>query len=113
MASVTSTDDEATEGLPSTDWFDAKRNPKATFVSTGFKDLGAGKYQALGNLTIKGATQPVVLNFTLAITGAVAKMNGTTTVDRSKYGIGNGQFKGQESIPWNTAVTVAVTARRQ
>lgn len=112
VASVTSNDDEAQEALPSGDWFDARRNPRATFVSNSFRDLGGGRYQAVGTLTLRGVSQQVVLPFTLAITGNTAKMNGSTTLDRSKFGVGQGQFKGPESVPFAVTVNVSVTARR-
>src|SRR4051812_39629770 len=37
-------------------WFDAKAFPKATFVSTGIKPLGGGRFEVRGPLTIKGRT---------------------------------------------------------
>lgn len=112
VGSVTSTDDEAAEALPTGDWLDARRNPRATFVSNSIRDLGGGKYQANGTLTLKGVSQPVALPFTLAITGNTAKMTGSTAVDRSKFGIGGGQFKNPSTIPFNVTVNVSVTARR-
>jgi polyisoprenoid-binding protein YceI len=113
VASVTSTDSDAQEGLPSADWFDARRNPRATFVSNSFRDLGGGRYQAVGTLTLRGVSQQVVLPFTLQIAGNTAKMNGSTTIDRSKFGVGQGQFRGPETIPFAVTVNVAVTARRR
>lgn len=53
---------ERDKHLKTPDFFDAKKYPTATFVSTGFKDLGNGKAQLMGNLTLHGVTKPVTLD---------------------------------------------------
>lgn len=42
----------------------ADKFPKATFVSTGIKNLGNGKGTMTGNLTLAGVTKPVTLDVT-------------------------------------------------
>lgn len=107
------TSDEEADGVISTGMgFDAGKFPAATFTSTSFKDLGAGKYQVAGNVTIKGVSQPVVLNGSIAINGATAKANFTTTLDRSKFSVGTGQFKSPETIPNAVQVVMNITAAR-
>ena len=113
LASVTANDPDAQEALPSADWFDTRRTPRATFVSNSFRDLGGGKYQAVGTLTLRGVSRPLVLPFTLAINGTQAKMTGSTSLNRGEFGVGQGQFKGGDTVALNVAVNVAVTARRR
>lgn len=113
MASVTATDQDAQEALPSGDWFDAKAHPRGTFVATTFRSLGQNRYQAVGTLTLKGVARPLILPFTLAITGNQAKMDSTVTLDRSLFGIGKGQFQGTETVPHGVNMTITVSARRQ
>ena len=43
-------------------WFDSARVPAAIFASTGIKSVGPGKFEILGNLTVKGIAKPVVLH---------------------------------------------------
>ncbi|PTT91033.1 polyisoprenoid-binding protein [Pelomonas sp. HMWF004] len=69
-------------------WFDTKRNGKATFVSTGIKPTGAGKYDVAGKLTIKGAVRDVVVPITLA--GGVA--SGSVPIKRLDFKIGDGEW---------------------
>jgi polyisoprenoid-binding protein YceI len=109
-ASTGATDKD--QALPTADWFDAVRFPRASFVTRSFKDLGGGRYQALGDLTIRGVTRPVTLPFTLAITGDEAKMNGQAVVNRSLFGVGRGQFASAETVPFNVTVGIALVARR-
>ena len=113
LASVTANDPDAQEALPCADWFDTRRTPRATFVANTFRDLGAGRYQALGTLNLRGVSRPLVLPFTLSISGNQAKMTGSATLDRAQFGVGQGQFKSGDTVALNVAVNVAVTARRR
>ena len=112
VASAATGDPSHDEALPTADWFDVAHFPRATFTAASFKDLGGGRYQALGTLSVKGVARPVVLPFTLVITGAQAKMNGQLSVNRNTFGVGKGQFASAETVPFAVAVTVAVTAKR-
>jgi polyisoprenoid-binding protein YceI len=92
------------------DWFSSMMFPKATFAAQTFKDLGGGKYEADGDLTIRGVTKPMVLPFTLAITGDQATMSSDTTVDRSLFGLGQGEYGGADIVPFEVKVKVVVQA---
>ncbi len=111
-ASAATGDASKDEALPTADWFDTAHFPRATFAASSFKDLGGGRYQAFGTLTLRGVAKPVVLPFTLAITGAQARMTGQVALNRSVFGVGKGQFASAETVPFEVAVTVAVAARR-
>ena len=58
------TNNEQRDGhLKSADFFDAENFAHLSFVSTKFEKLdNEGNYKLAGNLTIKGVTQPVVLD---------------------------------------------------
>lgn len=70
------------------DWFDVKAHPTARFTSTGVRDLGAGRYELLGDLEIKGAKTPLVLPFTLSQEGRRATVRGGADLDRFTLGLG-------------------------
>ena len=112
MTSVATGDESRDESLPTDDWFASGKFKTATFTTTSIKDLGGGKYQAPANLTIRGVTKPVVLNFTVAITGDQAKMSGTAVINRSQFGVGQGQWAGAETVPLNVTVNVNIAAKR-
>lgn len=48
--------------LKSPDFFDVENHPTMTYVSTGVRDTGEG-YQLLGDLTVRGVTKPLTLDF--------------------------------------------------
>lgn len=112
VASAKTGDNDRDETLPTGEWFNSAKFPKATFTTASIKDLGGGKYQAVGTLTLKGVSKPVTLPFTLAITGDQAKMNGTVVLKRNDFGVGQGQFAAADTVPFEVTVTVAVTAKR-
>lgn len=85
--------------LMKSDFFDAGKFPKATFVSTGVKADGPTGADISGNLTIKGITKPVTLDAQFYGAGKAPAMAGgkenvgfvaTTNVKRSDFGMGYG-----------------------
>ncbi|TNY05504.1 YceI family protein, partial [Escherichia coli] len=70
LGSVSLGDPSYDKELAAATWFDTKRNGRASFVSSAIRPTGAGRYDVAGKLTIKGATQDVVVPITL--TGGVA-----------------------------------------
>ena len=111
-ASAVTGDASKDQALPTADWFDVAHFPRATFTTTAIKDLGGGRYQAAGTLSLRGVSRAVALPFTLAITGDQAKMTGSAVVNRSAFGVGQGQFKGADTVPFNVVIEVALTAHK-
>jgi polyisoprenoid-binding protein YceI len=105
-------DADRDQALPSNDWFAVQRFPKAVFTTSAIKDLGGGRYQASGDLAIKGVHKPVVLPFTLAIAGDTARMNGQLVLNRTAFGIGQGQWSTADVVDTKVAVIVQLTAHR-
>lgn len=112
MSSVATGDSDRDETLPTGEWFDTKKFPRATFTSTAIKAAGPGRYTATGNLNIKGVTRPATLNFGLKITGDKAESIGQLTLDRSQFGVGQGQFKAGDTVPLAVTVNTAIKATR-
>ena len=112
MASAHTGSSDRDEALPEDDWFATKKFAQATYAAKAFKDLGKGHYQAMGTLTMRGVTRPLVLPFTLQMQGKQVHMTGTTTIDRHVFGVGQGQFSGPESVPFNVQVDVSIAAKR-
>jgi polyisoprenoid-binding protein YceI len=112
VASAVTGNADSDQALPGNDWFAAQRFPKAVFTTTAIKDLGGGRYQASGDLAIKGVHKPVVLPFTLAIAGDTARMSGQLVLNRTAFGIGQGQWSTPDVVDTKVAVIVQLTAHR-
>lgn len=84
---------ERNEALPDEGWFNTALHPTATYRSESIEALGGGDFVAEGSLTIKGVTQAVSMPFSLTIdeTGR-AVADGSVLLDRSAFGIGQGEF---------------------
>ena len=111
MASAESGDPTRDQALPTSDWFAAPSFARATFVTRSITAREPGAYVANGVLTIRGVAKPVALPFTLAIRDGVARMNGRLTIDRTAFGVGQGQWQSANPVALNVIVAVQVTAR--
>lgn len=100
------------EALPTPDWFNVRAFPRATFTAKQFKSLGNGRFQAIGTLTIRNSSRPVVMPFQLSVNGNVAQMRGTISIDRRMFGVGQGQFSTADAVAANVKVNVTIRATK-
>ena len=79
--------------LKAADFLDVENHPTLKFVSTAIEDKGDGQYDVRGDLTIRGATRPAVLEVEF---GGVVRdpwgndrmgFSTTTTIERSDFGL--------------------------
>jgi polyisoprenoid-binding protein YceI len=110
--SIASGDGQRDQTAQSGEWFSSAVFPKATFTATSFKDLGGGRYEADGDLNIRGKSLPLALPFSLTINGDQAKMSGQATIDRSTFDIGKGDYGGADVVPLEVGIKVELTASR-
>ncbi len=79
--------------LKSNDFFDMETYPEITFASTAVDQVDADNYRVTGDLTIKGVTNPVTVDFEYTGTAVDPYRNqrigfeGNTTVNRKDWGI--------------------------
>lgn len=101
----------------SADWFNAEEHPVAVFEASEFKALDDGRFAAIGSLTLRGETRDVVLPFTLAITEEAssqsARVTGALEIDRTDYGVGQGQWSTGAAIGLAVVIDIALTATRE
>jgi polyisoprenoid-binding protein YceI len=79
--------------LKSNDFFDMETYPEITFASTAVEQVGAQNYRMTGDLTIKGVTKAVTVDF--EYTGSAVDpygnqrigLEGKTTVNRKDWGV--------------------------
>ena len=112
MVSVNSGDAQRDASLPAADWFDAAVHPKATFTATRFDKVGEGRFVARGKLNLRGVSRPLDLPFRLKIDGDRAQVSGVTSLDRTTFGVGQGEWASTDQIPARVTVRVSLKARR-
>jgi polyisoprenoid-binding protein YceI len=77
--------------LKGKDFFNAKEDPLITFHSTKFTQTGPDTIEVDGDFTIRGATKPQKLTFTVTGAGTgVGAIKGTLVFDRKDYGMNKG-----------------------
>ncbi len=113
MASAVTGDAQRDESLPSGDFFDTAEHPKATFTASKFRKTGEGKYVADGTLDLRGVKKPLSLPFTLKIDGDTATARGVTTLDRTVFGVGQGEWASTDQIAAGVKVSFSLTAKRK
>ena len=104
IASFVSEDPENDKYRVGPNGLDVRRFAQARFVSKSFRETGAGRYEAVADLTLHGVTKEVKLPFALAIAGNSAHMTGELTLSRVEFGIGTGSTWG---IDWSSERTVS------
>lgn len=112
MTSAKTGDDQRDASLPAGDWFDAAAHPKAVFIATKFEKKAEGAYVAHGTLSLRGVTKSVDLPFKLKIVGDKAQMSGETSLDRTLFGVGRGEFTATDQVPAKVTVRVQLNATR-
>lgn len=91
--------DEATDEALGPNWFDVKRTPTATFVSTEVKALGSDRFELAGNLTIRNQTKPVRFPVTFTHeTNNTARLDGNLVIKRLDFGLGQGPWAGTSTV---------------
>jgi polyisoprenoid-binding protein YceI len=92
-ASITTGQADRDAHLRSADFFDVETFPELTFVATGVARVDAATWTVTGDLTIKGVTNPVSIDF--ESTGSARDpfgnlrvgFEGSTTVNRRDWGL--------------------------
>lgn len=112
-ASVASADSAAAQELPGAAWFNVAQYPQAVFDCKQFVKLQEKEFEAHGTLTIRGHSEPVVLPFTLIrYDEKGAEIEGKTTLSRTAFGLGQGEWKETNVVADEVVVTVHVEAKR-
>ncbi len=117
LASADTGNSERDQTLKGGDFFAIGRHPSARYLAERFRALPDGRYAADGQLTLRGLTRPVTLNFqwqpgpggdgtTLVLEGE-AVLTGDTALDRMQFDLGTGDWADPDTL----AHTVRVETR--
>jgi cytochrome b561/polyisoprenoid-binding protein YceI len=90
LASATLGDATMDSTVQGAEFFGTSANPVATWRSTSVRRTGPNRYSAQGTLSLKGASRPQAITFTLSGQGLRRQVQGSATVDRTAFGVGTG-----------------------
>ncbi len=89
----------------------AANHPTVRMQLRSLEPLGAARYTARADVTIKGRTRSITFPVDLSAEGDRAQMTGNLSLDRAAFGIGtSGPLNGL--IARQVTVRVSLTARR-
>lgn len=109
--SVNTGSSQRDSSLPDTAWFNTDAFPEAYYVTRDIRATAQG-YEAVGDLTIRDNTHEVILPFTWETDGDRAVMDGSVTIDRVRFGIGQGEWRDPSVAGHEVEVVVDLTLRR-
>ena len=93
-ASVNTGDAERDATLLDRDWFDPNNYPESKFESERIETMKDGSYRAHAQLTLRGVTNSVVMDFTFdssEVSGInQGNLSGTVKINRLDFGVGQG-----------------------
>jgi polyisoprenoid-binding protein YceI len=94
--------------LPGEDWFSVEAFPQATYVADTIRATDDG-YAAEGTLTLRNNSHPVTLTFTWVEDGDRATMDGSVVIDRTRFGVGQGDWSDPSVAGHEVRVVVDLT----
>ncbi|MCX7176440.1 MAG: YceI family protein [Proteobacteria bacterium] len=116
LASIDAGNSDANDEAKGKAWFNIREFPTAKFVSGGIKSVGNGRYEAAGQMTIKGKTRDVVAPFNARLDGGNLVIDGAIPILRLQYGIGDGAWADTGTVADEVQVrfhfTLAATAKK-
>jgi polyisoprenoid-binding protein YceI len=89
-------------------WFNTRQFPRATFVASGAKSLGGGRFEAPGQFTLKGVTRDVVATFTAKAEAEGTLLEGAVPLKRTEFGVGDGAWADTRVVANEVAVRFKV-----
>jgi polyisoprenoid-binding protein YceI len=109
LSSEDSKDKDRDQTIKGPDIFDVAKNPSAHYVTKSIAKAGAG-YSAQGALTLHGVTKDVPLTFTVSA-GPNPKLEGTATLKRLDFGVGQGDWKSTEWVANEVKVSFSLSLK--
>jgi polyisoprenoid-binding protein YceI len=95
--SVDSKDADRDATIKGADVFDVAHWPSAHYQTSSITKSPAG-FHAMGTLNLRGVTHEVPIDFTFAAAPGGARLEGSATLKRLDFGVGQGDWKSTEWI---------------
>lgn len=111
LGSATTADSQRDEMLLGESFLGVATHPRAVFSSSAIQLVRGDKYRARGTLKLHGEAHPVTLDFNLKINGATAKVSGSSSLRRTQFGVGSGEWAATGEIADAVAITFNFSAQ--
>ena len=102
---------DADAELPKAEWFHAAKFPKASFQSSGIRATGPGRFEATGQLNIKGQVRPVVVPVQISQAQGLSTATGQFKLKRLDFKVGDGDWRDTSIVADEVEVRFKFTLR--
>jgi polyisoprenoid-binding protein YceI len=110
LNSLDTKDNDRDRTMRGPDIFDTDHFPAAHYVTRSVTKTATG-YTAMGALTLHGVTKDVPVDFQFVSTPGTAKLEGTATLKRLDFGVGQGDWKSTEWIADEVKVSFSLALK--
>ena len=110
MSSENSKDKDRDTTMASADLFNVAKFPTAHYLTKSITKSANG-YEAVGSLTLRGVTKDVPISFKFTPAAGGAKLEGSATLKRLDFGVGQGDWKATDQVADAVKVTFSLTLR--
>jgi polyisoprenoid-binding protein YceI len=97
LSSVDSQDNDRDSTIRGPDLYDVAHWPTAHYVTRSFTKTATG-FSATGALTLRGVTKDVPIDFQFTSSATGAKLDGTASLKRLDFGVGQGDWRSTEGV---------------
>ena len=111
-ASIDLYDILASSFAQSAEWFDSKNHPYVIYRLNSLKQIEGNRFEAKGQLTIRGEERPITSEIALEIEDGSAKAKGSLVIVRGDYLLGVGPSAAFVEISPNVTVRFDLLAAR-
>lgn len=110
--SVNTRDSERDDTIKGSELFDTKQFPTAHYIAEKFTDKGAGKFSATGQLTLRGVSRPVPIDFTFESKDGKSWLRGNASLKRLDFGVGQGEWQDTETVANEVQIRFALLLKQ-
>jgi polyisoprenoid-binding protein YceI len=91
-------------------WFNTAKFPTAHFASTAIREVGGNRYEVASKLTLKGITRDCIVPISVTADASGNRVaDGTFSIRRLDYGIGEGEWADPSTVANDIVVRVKMT----
>lgn len=111
--SMDSNSPDRDNGMKEQEWFDTGNYPAARFQAARFERISEGRYQAIGELTVKDVSRTIEVSFTWDQSGDRATLAAETRLKRGDFSIGTGEWAQDDIIGFDVVVKANLNLTRK